>query len=69
MALCVQLIAALLWAGAAAHRLTALEAKLTALPALDVRAARLEEQTVHLSAQMTRIEMKLDRALHEESQR
>ncbi|GGY53169.1 hypothetical protein [Parvularcula lutaonensis] len=65
-ALCVQMIAALLWAGAAAQRLDTLEEQLRRMAVLEVRAARLEEQTLHLRSALDRIENKLDRALHDE---
>ncbi|MEM6914573.1 MAG: hypothetical protein AAF511_11415 [Pseudomonadota bacterium] len=62
-ALTMQTIAALLWAGAAAERLSQLEHERGRLTALEVRTARLEEQTDHLRATLARIEQKLDRAL------
>ncbi|MEO1658905.1 MAG: hypothetical protein AAFR65_14420 [Pseudomonadota bacterium] len=62
-ALTMQTIAALLWAGAAAERLSQLELERGRLTALEVRAARLEEQTDHLRTTLARIEQKLDRAL------
>ena len=61
--LAVQTMAALLWAGAAAERLSQLEHERGRLAALEVRAARLEEQTGHLRTALIRIEDKLDRAL------
>ncbi|MEE4212603.1 MAG: hypothetical protein V2I43_25435 [Parvularcula sp.] len=64
-AVAVQSIAALLWAGAAANRLAQIEEELGERPALEVRTARLEEQTSHLNAALVRIETKLDRALEE----
>jgi hypothetical protein len=65
-ALTIQVVAGLLWAGAAAQRLQTLEAQLSRMATLEVRAARLEEQTVHLRSALQRIELKLDRALTEE---
>jgi hypothetical protein len=67
--LLVQTITGLLWAGAAAARLNHLEAQLGGVSALEVRAARLEEQTLHLRAALGRIEAKLDRALTDEAPR
>ncbi len=65
-AFAVQSAAALLWAGAAANRLEQLEQAQGLRPALEVRIARLEEQTAHLNAALGRIENKLDRALAED---
>ena len=61
--LTMQTMAALLWAGAAAERLSQLENERGRLTSLEIRAARLEEQTDHLRAALIRIEEKLDRAL------
>jgi hypothetical protein len=65
-ALTIQIVAGLLWAGAAAQRLQNLEAQAARMTTLEVRAARLEEQTLHLRSALERIEGKLDRALTEE---
>ena len=65
-ALILELIAGLLWVGAAAHRISHLESRLAALASVEVRAARLEEQTAYLRAGIERIEGKLDAALHGE---
>lgn len=66
-AVLIQIIAGLIWAGAAAQRLDYLESQLARSAALEVRAARLEEQNTHLRSALERIERKLDRALVEES--
>ncbi len=55
-----QTVAALLWAGAAAERLTQLEAKVDQTQALIERTARLEEQTDHIRQTLIRIEQKID---------
>ncbi|MCQ8184234.1 hypothetical protein [Parvularcula maris] len=67
-AVTIQVIAGLLWAGAAAQRLQTLEARLDRLSALEVQAARLEEQSTSLRTALARIEGKLDRVLTEEAQ-
>ena len=64
--LLVQTVTAVLWVGAASNRLAQLEAHQARMSALEVRAARLEEQTLHLRDTMLRIEAKLDRALTED---
>jgi hypothetical protein len=51
---------ALLWTGAAAERLSAVEAKTAAAAELSVRIARLEEQIIAMRAQLIRIETKLE---------
>lgn len=66
VALTLELVAGLLWVGAAAQRIALLEARLSTLSALEVRAARLEEQTAHLRTAVARMETKLDQALREE---
>lgn len=53
--------AALLWAGAAAERLTALEARTERIGELVERTARLEEQTKSANASLARIEERLGR--------
>lgn len=66
-ALVLQVAAGLLWAGAAAHRLAYLETQLAEMSTLEVRAARLEEQTAHMRTTLARIETKLDHALTREA--
>lgn len=66
VALAAQTVTALLWLGSAANRLETLEAGLDHVSSLEVRAARLEEQTQHLRDALSRIEGKLDTALHGE---
>jgi len=56
----VQTALALLWTGAAAARLSAVEAKSAAAAELAVRIARLEEQVIAMRAQLVRIETKLE---------
>ena len=65
-ALVLEMIAGLLWVGSAAHRIHLLESRLSALASVEIRAARLEEQTIHLRAAVARMEAKLDEALAEE---
>jgi hypothetical protein len=60
-ALIVQTALALLWAGAAAERLTQLERKADEGAEIIERTARLEEQTAAIRASLVRIEEKLDR--------
>lgn len=65
-ALLAQTAAALLWAGAAAERLDALERRTADEAALTERMARLEEQTRAVRASLERIEAKVDRLEAEE---
>ena len=55
--------AALMWSGAAAERLTALETRSARTDEIIERTARLEEQSLAMRASLTRIEEKLDRAI------
>ncbi|MEM9421175.1 MAG: hypothetical protein AAF986_01500 [Pseudomonadota bacterium] len=55
-----QTVTALIWAGAAAERLTQLETKVDQTQALIERTARLEEQTDHIRQTLVRIEQKID---------
>lgn len=55
-----QTIAGLLWAGAAAERLSQLEYKVDQTQHLIERTARLEEQTTHIRQTLSRIERKID---------
>ncbi|NRA31246.1 MAG: hypothetical protein HRU11_13405 [Parvularculaceae bacterium] len=64
----VQSVMALLWVGAASNRLNQLEASMDQMAALEIRAARLEEQSLHLRDALGRIEAKLDYALLAEDQ-
>jgi hypothetical protein len=64
-ALLVQTALALIWAGAASERLSQLERRTDANAAMIERTARLEEQVRFISATLTRIEAKLDRAARE----
>ena len=59
-ALVAQAAAALLWAGAAAERLSHLEKKLSVTEQLLIRTARLEEQNTHIQATLIRMEGKID---------
>ncbi len=65
-ALLLQTAAALLWAGAAAERLSELERRATTSAVLIERTARLEEQTRAIRVSVERIEAKLDRLEAEE---
>ncbi len=60
-ALVVQTALALLWAGAAAERLSQLERRADYSTEIVERTARLEEQTAAMRATLARIEAKLDR--------
>lgn len=55
--------AALLWTGAAAERLTALETRSARTDEVVERTARLEEQSKAMRAALERIEEKLDRVI------
>jgi hypothetical protein len=61
LTIAMQTAAALLWAGAAAERLTALEARTERIGELVERIARLEEQTKAANASLARIEERLGR--------
>lgn len=61
LTIAMQTGAALLWAGAAAERLTALEARTERIGELVERTARLEEQTRAANASLARIEERLGR--------
>jgi hypothetical protein len=56
----VQTALALMWTGAAAERLRAVEAQAASAAELSVRLARLDEQIVAMRAQLLRIETKLE---------
>lgn len=60
-ALIIQTAAALLWAGAAAERLSELERGAAASAVLIERTARLEEQSRSIRLSVERIEAKIDR--------
>lgn len=55
--------AALLWSGAAAERLSALEMRSSRTDEVVERTARLEEQSNAMRASLARIEEKLDRVV------
>ena len=55
--------AALMWSGAAAERLTALELRSGRTDEMVERTARLEEQSKAMQASLMRIEEKLDRVV------
>ncbi|MFZ3035376.1 MAG: hypothetical protein WA138_15350 [Parvibaculum sp.] len=55
--------AALMWSGAAAERLSALERRTARTDEVVERTARLEEQAKDMRATLTRIEAKLDRVI------
>lgn len=61
LTIAMQTGAALLWAGAAAERLTALETRIERIGELVERTARLEEQTKSANASLARIEERLGR--------
>jgi hypothetical protein len=65
-ALVIQTAAALLWAGAAAERLSQLEERAGASSEIIERTARLEEQMAGARAALARIEAKLDRQQKDE---
>ncbi len=56
----VQTALALMWTGAAAERLRAVEAQAAGAEELSVRLARLDEQMIAIRAQLLRIETKLE---------
>ncbi len=58
----IQSALALLWAGAAAERITQLERRTDERSVLIERTARLEEQVITMRTTLERIEEKLDRA-------
>lgn len=67
VAIAIQLIMALLWAGSAANQINRIEGHMERLTALEIREARLEEQTDHLREALIRIEVKLDSIVEEEA--
>ncbi len=60
LAIIIQTTGALLWAGAAEARLTALESRTEDAPAVTERLARLEEQMSMARQSLSRIERRLD---------
>lgn len=62
IALAAETLAALVWAGAAAERLTQLEEQSLRTRVLVERTARLEERAVHIIRMLDRIERKIDTA-------
>lgn len=61
LALGVQTVGALLWAGAASERLAQLERRADDVELLLERTSRLEEQSIAMRASLDRIERKIDR--------
>lgn len=59
-AMTVEAAGALLWAGEASQRLTDVEERVASQSGLDARMARIEVRMELASAQLTRIERKLD---------
>ena len=59
--ICLEAMAGLLWVGAAAQRLTVLEASVTAQQPITERMARIETQMAGVRATLDRIEVRLDR--------
>lgn len=59
-AVAVQTALGLLWTGAAAERLHAVEVKAAATAEISVRLARIEEQIIAMRAGLVRIETKLE---------
>jgi len=60
LAIIIQTTGALLWAGAAEARLSALESRTAGTPAVTERLARLEEQMSMARQSLSRIERRLD---------
>jgi hypothetical protein len=58
--ICLEAIAGLLWVGAAAQRLTVLEASMTAQQPVTERMARIETQMSGVRATLDRIENRID---------
>ena len=58
--ICIQAVAGLLWIGAAAQRLTVLEASVTAQQPISERMARIEVQMTGVRATLDRIENHID---------
>jgi hypothetical protein len=58
--ICLEAVAGLLWVGAAAQRLTVLEASMTAQQPITERMARIEAQMVGVRATLDRIETRID---------
>lgn len=56
----IQAVAALMWLGAAAHRLNAIEVRVSEQAPVAERLARLEAQMVSATATLDRIEVRLD---------
>jgi hypothetical protein len=59
--ICLEAIAGLLWVGAAAQRLTALEASVSAQQPIVERMARIETQMGSVRATLDRIENRFDK--------
>jgi hypothetical protein len=58
--ICLEAVAGLLWVGAAAQRLSVLEASMTAQQPITERMARIEAQMVGVRATLDRIENRID---------
>jgi hypothetical protein len=58
--ICLEAVAGLLWVGAAAQRLTVLEASMTAQQPITERMARIEAQMTGVRATLDRIENRMD---------
>lgn len=56
----IQAVAALMWLGAAAHRLNTIEVRVSEQAPVAERLARLEAQMVSATATLDRIEVRLD---------
>ncbi|KAF0117241.1 MAG: hypothetical protein FD163_2069 [Hyphomonadaceae bacterium] len=56
----IQAVAALMWLGAAAHRLDVIEVRVNQQAPIAERMARLEAQMVSATATLDRIEVRLD---------
>jgi hypothetical protein len=59
--ICLEAVAGLLWVGAAAQRLTMLEASVSAQQPITERMARIEAQMTGVRATLDRIETRFDR--------
>lgn len=62
LAMAMEAAGALVWAGEASQRLTEVEGRVTAQAGFDERMARMEVRLELASAQLSRIEKKLDGA-------
>lgn len=60
LTICLEAVAGLLWVGAAAQRLSVLEASVTAQQPITERMARIETQMSGVRATLDRIETRID---------